>query len=225
VRIHKNPHRTWGRDTQSFYIKWLCDLKSEQFENGGIPYVNPDVLTDVIEKEGEVEPNHSATGWGDAAVICPWTIYLCFGDERILEEQYDSMKGWVGYIKAQAGDSLIWNTGFHFGDWLALDAKEGSYFGATPNDLIATSYYAYSVSIMEKTAGILGYKEDKNKFADLQKGIVKAFQKEFYTPNGRLAVRTQTAHVLALMFDLVSNEHKNRTVDTLVQLQTKMMDI
>jgi len=54
---------------------------------------------------------------------------------------------------------------------------------------------------------------------------ILTFQKEFYTPNGRLAVRTQTAHVLALMFDLVSNEHKNRTVDTLVQLQTKMMDI
>ncbi|MBC7960764.1 MAG: family 78 glycoside hydrolase catalytic domain [Vallitaleaceae bacterium] len=206
------------RDTQMFYTKWLRDLSSEQFDNGGIPYVIPDVLTDVIEKTVEKDVNHSATGWADAAVICPWTIYLSYGDVRILEDQYDSMKRWVGYIQAQVGEDLIWNTGFHFGDWLGLDAKEGSYFGATPNDLTATAFFANSVSIMEKTAGILGNTDDETVFAELHTRIVQAFQREFYTPTGRLAVRTQTAHVLALQFKLVAQENIDRTVASLVQL-------
>ena len=206
------------RDTHTFFTKWLRDLKSEQFENGGIPFVIPDVLTHIIEKIDEKEVDHSSTGWADAAVICPWTIYQCYGDKRILEEQYETMKGWVKYIQSQVGEDLIWNTGFHFGDWLALDAKEGSYFGATPNDLTATAFFANSVAIMAKTAGVLGNKEDEKLFLELHTSIVKVFQNEFFTPRGRLAVRTQTAHVLALMFQLVPEEHKKRTVDTLIQL-------
>lgn len=206
------------RDTHTFFNKWLRDLKSEQFDNGGIPYVIPDVLTTRIQKVGEKAVDHSATGWADAAVICPWTIYQAYGDYRLLEEQYISMKNWIGYIKSQTGDSLIWDTGFHFGDWLALDAKEGSYFGATPNDLTATAFFAHSVEIMTKVAQVLGLTEEEQAFATLHQEIVAAFQKEFYTPRGRLAVRTQTAHVLALNFNLVPIEHRQRTVDTLVQL-------
>lgn len=36
------------------------------------------------------------------------------------------------------------------------------------------------------------------------------------TPNGRLAVPTQTAHVLALMFNLIEEKDRKRTIDTLV---------
>ena len=53
-------------------------------------------------------------------------------------------------------DGLLWNTGFHFGDWVALDAKEGSYFGATPNDLTATAFYAHSTDLLARAAAVLG---------------------------------------------------------------------
>ena len=84
----------------------------------------------------------------------------------------------------------------------ALDAKEGSYFGATPNDLTATAYYANSVELLAKTATILGKVADAEKYFDLHARIVKAFQDEFFTPTGRMAARTQTAHILALVFHL-----------------------
>ncbi len=206
-------------DTRSFFKKWLRDLKSEQFEDGGVPYVIPDVLTDVFQfDDKEQETKHSSTGWGDAAVICPWTIYHYYGDKQILEEQYESMQGWIKYIRSHAQDGLIWNTGFHFGDWVALDAKEGSCFGATPNDLTATAFYAYSTWIMIQTSRVLGLEKDEKMYTQLHQSIVEAFQKEFYTPNGRLAARTQTAHILALMFNLVPEGHRERTIDTLVQI-------
>ncbi|MDQ0196378.1 hypothetical protein J2T20_004787 [Paenibacillus wynnii] len=88
------------------------------------------------------DQTQTSAAWGDAAVICPWIQYLCYGDDRLLAEQYDSMKAWVDYIKGQGAEQHLWNTGFHFGDWLGLDAKENSYVGATPLDMVATSFFA-----------------------------------------------------------------------------------
>lgn len=191
-----------------FFTKWLRDLKSDQSEEKGVPYVIPDVLR---------ENSYSSSAWGDAAVICPWTIYLCYGDKRILEEQYDSMKSWVEYIRRQGDNEFLWNTGSHFGDWLGLDAKEGSYIGATAFDFIATAFFAYSTNLLVKAAKALGRNEDEKNYTELYSNIIAAFRKEFVTQSGRLAVPTQTAHVLALMFDLVDNKNRKRVADTLVQ--------
>ncbi|SFQ34796.1 family 78 glycoside hydrolase catalytic domain [Caldicoprobacter faecalis] len=197
----------FNMNVASFFTKWLKDLKADQLSDGGVPFVIPNVLGD---------DHHSSAAWGDAAVICPWTVYLCYGDKRILEEQYDSMKAWVEYIRKQGDNEYLWNTGFHFGDWLGLDAKEGSYVGATATDFIATAFYAYSTSLLVKAAKVLGKTEDVEEYSKLYANIVDAFRKEFVTPNGRLAVPTQTAHVLALMFNLVEEKDRKRTIDTLV---------
>src|SRR5690606_25449788 len=110
--------------------------------------------------EHTTQNSFGSAAWGDAAVICPWTMYIAYGDKRILEEQYDSMKAWVSYIKEQGDSPYLWNTGFHFGDWLALDAKADSYIGATDRAYIATAFYAYSTSLVKKTAGVLNRQED-----------------------------------------------------------------
>ena len=99
--------------------------------------------------------SHSAAAWADVAVINPWTMYLTYGDKEILRLQYQSMKGWIDFMKDPSVD-YIWNYKIPFGDWVALDAEEGSYFGATPNDLTCTAYFAYSTQLFVKIAEILG---------------------------------------------------------------------
>jgi alpha-L-rhamnosidase len=190
-----------------FFTKWLRDLEADQLPNGGVPFVIPNVI------EGD-----SSSAWGDAAIICPWTVYLSYGDKRLLEEQYSSMKAWVEYIRAQGNNEYLWNTGFHFGDWLALDSKEDSYYGATPNEFVATAYYAYSTRLLRDTAIVLNKSEDEKKYSQLLDQIKKHFRDEFITPAGRLAVSTQTAHVLTLMFDLAEEKVKERIAKDLNQL-------
>ena len=190
-----------------FFTKWLRDLKAEQLPDGGVPFVIPNVLDGA-----------SSAAWGDAAVICPWTVYLYYADTRLLAEQYESMKAWVEYIRAQGENEYLWNTGFHFGDWLALDAKENSYVGATPTDLIATAFYAYSTRIVRDAARVLGKMEDARRYEELYCNIKEAFRNEFITPAGRLAAPTQTAHVLALMFDLVDGDVRKRVARDLNEL-------
>jgi alpha-L-rhamnosidase len=154
-------------------------------------------------------------------VVIPWVVYLNYGDERILETQYESMRSWIGYMEEHAGEDLIWQEGdWHWGDWLAYDASQSDYMGAyTTKDLIATAYFSYSSRLVSKTAAILGKEEDARYYAGLSDRVKEAFNREFVTPNGRLVAHTQTAYTLALAFGLLdeatalkSAEHLARDV-------------
>ncbi|MFO6298613.1 family 78 glycoside hydrolase catalytic domain [Rahnella selenatireducens] len=205
--------------TRNFFAKWLADLRYDQTPEGGVPHVIPDILTNHCDQDRLLSEGgtHSASAWADAAVINPWTIYLMYGDTRVLKKQYASMKGWVDFMTAHS-ENHVWKYKLQFGDWVALDAKEGSYFGATPNDLTCMAYYAYSTLLFSKAAKALNREEDYQKYAALHGQIVSRFQAEFFTPTGRLAASTQTAHILALYFNLVPDAFRQRTVDTLVEL-------
>lgn len=190
-----------------FFTKWLRDLKAEQHPDGNVPNVIPTV----------VDGGNSAA-WGDAATIIPWAVYQTYGDKRLLADQYDSMKAWVEYIRRQGEDEYLWKVGFNFGDWLALDAPEGSPSGATPTDFIATAFYAYSTRIIRDAAEVLGNYDDVQEYSALLDKIIEQFNNEFVSPLGRLVSPTQTAHVLALMFDLVDGKVKERTAFELNEL-------
>jgi alpha-L-rhamnosidase len=189
----------FNADVAAFYTKWLKDMIADQKASGAIPHVIPNVL-------GRRDPaaNSASAGWADAAVIVPWTVYLSYGDTRILERQYASMKGWVDYMAARAGDSCFWNTDFTFGDWLAFATNRSDYPGATTDkDLISQAYFARSTDLLQKTAALLGKNEDADKYGNLLTNIKRVFNAEFVTPNGRLSSNTQTAYSLALAFDLL----------------------
>ena len=205
-------------NTTAFFRKWLRDLAMAQMPNGGVPNVVPEILNNHMPEDEIIATDTAVAGWGDAGVICPWTVYKYSSDKGILEEQYPSMKGWVEFVHSRAQDGLLWNKDSQLGDWVALDAKEGSYFGATPVDLIATAYYAYSTELLAKTAEILDLPADAHYYFELRKNIGDAFVKEFFTLNGRLCARTQTSHILALYFGLTPPKFKQRTIDTLVEI-------
>lgn len=194
-----SPTACFNRDAATFYTKWLKDMAFDQFPDGRIPHVIPDIL----ESAG-------STGWADAAVIVPWTLYRQYGDKRILEHQYKSMKAWINYMKTKSGTSLLWNNGEHFGDWLAFASNRSDYTGATTDkDLIATAYFAWSTKLVSQIASILGKQEDAAAYMDLYQNIRKAFQKEFVTPNGRLSSNTQTAYVISLSFGLIPDMQRD----------------
>ncbi len=201
----------YNMNTALFFTKWLNDLKTSQRPNGSVPAVVP-----TMPETDMMMPEDSGAGWGDAAVIVPWSIYQAYGDRRLLEDQYPVMKGYVDYIRSRAEDGLLWNSGEHFGDWLALDAKPGSYKGATPDDLVATAYYAHSAAVLSKAASVLGKSDDASEYSELNSRIKKAFQDEYLTPRGRISSETQTAHIMALIFDLVPGEHRSRITESLI---------
>ena len=184
-------------DVASFYTKWMRDLEADQLPNGRVPHVIPDVL----------KGGGGSTAWADASVIVPWTTYLSYGDKRILEVQYSSMKAWVDYMKNRAGDTYLWTGDTHFGDWLAFATTRSDYPGATTDkDLIATAYFAYTSGVFSQIAAIIGKTDDAQEYAALSHNVKKAFVRAFVTPSGRLVSHTQTAYSLALAFKLLPED-------------------
>jgi len=203
----------FNQDCLQFFRKWLHSLRADQEASGAVPFVIPNNLP---EDWGPLQefPKQASSIWGDAATITPWALYECYGDTRVLEESYDSMKAWVAYIHAVSED-LIWRTGPHLGDWLALDAYEGSYRGATPDDLIATAYFAHSTEILAKTAAILGHADDATAYHALFAQIKAAFRKTFL-PNGTLTCDTQTGYIIPLVFRLLEGKEIETAANALV---------
>ena len=184
-------------DVERFFKKWLRDLAADQGRDGCVPSVIPNISDDM----------GGSSAWSDAAVICPWEIYRTYGDKAVLEEQFDSMKAWIDWMRERSENGRR-SGGSHFGDWLGLDSPEGSYKGATPEDLIATAYYKYSTELFIKAAHALG--RDVAEYENIPAEAAKAFRRE-YMENGRGKNATQTACVLALYFDITDDRAATAT--------------
>lgn len=184
-------------DVKRFFKKWLRDLAADQGRDGCVPHVVPNIFDDM----------GGSSAWSDAAVICPWEIYRTYGDKKILEDQFDSMKAWIDWMRERSENGKR-SGGSHFGDWLGLDSPEGSYKGATPEDLIATAYYKYSTELFIKAAHALG--RDVAEYENIPAEAAAAFRRE-YMENGRVKNATQTGCVLALCFDITDDRAATAT--------------
>lgn len=191
----------------TFFEKWLTDLRLDQNEKNGVPNVIPYI--GVTTKNG-------SSAWGDSSTICPWELYMAFGDKRILKKSFDSMKKWVNYIGEISNDEFMWTGGDHFGDWLALDNFDGSYRGKTSQDFIATVFYAHSALLTAKTAKILEKNDEAEQFEILYKKIRSAFLQKYINSDGTLTENTQTAYTLVLFFNMTDN--KKVAIDKLSKL-------
>ena len=203
------PTASFNMNVAGFFTGWLRDLAADQYDDGSVPWVIPDVLTSRGPATTSGVPTAGVAGWSDAAIIIPWELYLRYGDVRILEEQYPSMKAWLSYAVVQAGDDLVWKPGFHFGDWLGETE--------TPADLIATAYLAHSSRLMSRIASVLGLETDASEYESLFARVRDAFREEFVDAFGSLRHESQSGYALALRFDLLPDEDRGRAIASLVR--------
>jgi alpha-L-rhamnosidase len=204
----------FNMDVSAFFTKWLKDVAADQRSGGEVPDVIPDVLNPQNSKT--IRPS---AGWGDVAVIAPWTMYLVYGDKRLLITQYPSMKAWVDYIRTKAGSDYIWKGGSKYGDWLFYHPPVNNHTepdGYTDHDFIATAYFAYSTSILAAAAKELGNTEDEVQYTAIFKKIKDVFVNEYVTRAGRVGTESQTSYVLALMFNLLPDDLRPKAAAFLV---------
>ena len=188
-------------DAEQFFTKWLADMAADQRDDGYVGHVIPDLL----------QAPYGSAAWGDAAVICPWEVYLAYGNPQILKNQFDCMKGWIDYITGSTKTPYLWTGGTHYGDWLGLDAPSGSYKGSTREDFIASAFYAHSTELLIKAGHVLG--KDMTDYEALYEKIIATFRAAFPTYG------TQSECVLAAHFHLA--EHPQSAADQLVKMVKK----
>lgn len=207
----------FNMNVAAFFRKYMKDVNEEQrHRNGMVPFIVPK-----IEGRGfDSSQEECSAAWSDVSTVVPWNLYLHYGDRALLREEYEGMKAWVEFVirKDQAeGDRKLWQSGFHFGDWLALDTPDRSPFGMTDNFYISSCYYFYSTRILGKAASVLGYEEDADRYLTRAEEIRQAILKEYFT-DGICKLDTQTAYALAIYMDIASPEHFQENGRRLVEL-------
>jgi len=180
---------TYNADVAAFFTKWLVDVDDGQSPAGSFADVSPQTMG-----------CDGVPAWGDAGVICPWTIYEVYGDTRILEQHLPAMIRWVDYLQRHS-DGLIRDKdrGNDYGDWLSIGAD-------TPKDLIGTAFFAYSTHLVAKSCRALGRLEEAEKYDHLFNDIKVAFNRRYVAADGRITGNTQCAYAMALKFELLPED-------------------
>ncbi|MCE5258457.1 MAG: glycoside hydrolase family 78 protein [Chloroflexi bacterium] len=230
-------------ETAAFFTKWLRDLALEQYPSGMVPNVVPNANRPLHTK-GMMAAIEGSSGWGDAAVILPWTMYQVYGDTSLLADQYSSMRAWVEYMRTSASQipwykwlnptlwfskakrarqQLIWDTKYHWGEWLEPGSGYGlgagwsmlkrRWFG---EPTVATAYYAYSCGLLAEAARTLGYDDDARVYAGLAEDIRQAYDAEFISHDGGISPDRQASYVRALAFGLAPEVKRLDLLDHLV---------
>lgn len=182
----------FNMNVKEFMEKWLQDLREAT-----LMYNMDGAIPDTAPLGGDNRPGPCG-GWSDAAVIVPWELYEEYADKKILADSYEMMKGWIAYQMRADRESA---------EGIQLERRRGdhlAYDTSTPFELCATAYAARCADYMARTADVLGFIQDAQKYGERFAYLRKCFAKKWVSENGDLTEKSQTSYALAIDFGLVS---------------------
>ena len=188
-------------NTQTFYNKWLRDIRGAQVADGYVPNGAP------------WQPGcGGGVGWGAAMEIMPWEFYRHYGDRQELEQNFDAMCRHVRWMTTWINDKGLmhmqdpqqWK---NLGDW--LPPRE-----LPRRELVHTFFLVQCADIAMRTAHTLGHNKLAEEFAQVRDKAAKAFHCEFYDP-ATGSYGKHGSNVLALKLG-VPEERRERVVKALV---------
>jgi alpha-L-rhamnosidase len=219
---------SYNMDLSTFSRKFAADLRGTQV---GTP------MYGIYAPGIDVANPGFGAAWSDAGVIIPWTGWIQSGDPRIIDENWEGMQRYLTEIESKNPNHL-WRvgTGSAFGDWLTPTIT-------TPEDLLATAYWAYDVSLMHDMALATGRTQDASRYARLFEDIRAAFQKAYIRGDGFVGatnafpslepptvhpqegtmdkdrlIETQTGYVLALYMKLMPDDLREKAAQRLASM-------
>lgn len=237
------PTMCFNRESNAFLTRWMQSVRADQLPNGAVPDVVP--YMKAYQGVNKLFGTDTSCGWGDAVIIVPLAVYRAYGDTKILEQNYEAMIKWMNYIydrtqnhhpddyaawdkTRQERSKYLWNTDFHFGDWLVPSMVLGNPDGGAmmdtafaTKDIVAPAYYAFSARSMKAVAEALGKKEDAAYYQELYEKIREAFIEEYVSAEGLIEPDLQGIYVIALKNGLVTDELRPKMVLHLCELIEK----
>ncbi|SNS86574.1 alpha-L-rhamnosidase [Sphingomonas laterariae] len=188
------PAAAYNMDVEAYTARVMRDMRAAQGKNGAFPDVIPPFTSAF---------NLSSPGWADAGVILPYTAWRQYGDTAIIDENWEAMDRYLGWIQRANPDHLwVKSRGADYGDWLSVDAKNPQ-DATTPKDLIATAYWAGDAQMMAAMTEAAGRADDAARYRALFDAIRTAFNRAFVAADGTVGNGSQTGYVLALHFGLL----------------------
>jgi len=209
----------YNYDMYDSYKKYMEDIKTQMRPTKG--HNNPELKFQVptMIAPGKRTSTYAKIDWGVATMYLPWYNYKFYGDDEIVKEYYEPMKGLTDFYLNFKGENGIMQDGM--GDWcppLWDRRKNPSAMECDP--IISANAYFYDVlGIMEKFAKMNNDAVYETKMKKEKEALLKAFNQQFLVviPNTKHKwYQSQTATVQALQFDMVPEEEIETVVNGLV---------
>ncbi|MBT2654008.1 family 78 glycoside hydrolase catalytic domain [Bacillus sp. ISL-18] len=229
------PTAAFNMDVQAFLTRWLWNLQLEQTAEGEILNYCP--APKDIWNDKKFTGTISSAGWGDAILIVPWVLFQRYGDKRILEQSFQAMEKWLDYVQKSAAENkenaendytkYLWDTKFHFGDWMIPSFMLGQEpqgpiaSAVATKDPIATAFYAHSAGLLAEIAKIIGKQDKADYYDNLHAKVKEAFGMAYVNESGLMTADYQGVYTIALAFNLLSGEKKKKAVKRLIVLIEK----
>ena len=184
---------TFNADVSAFFTKWIDDVEESQRSFGAYPDYAPYPMA-----HGGGGKTFG-TGWTDAGIICPWTIWKTYGDARMVERHWASMTRFMDwrYSSTTTPEGLGTSLGNPWGDWLNVNEN-------TPVEFIDTCYHVLDCTLMAEMAEAIGRPIEAANYRTRRAKSQAAFTKTYRKADGTLTVDTQSAYVLALSVGLIA---------------------
>lgn len=218
-----------------FLSGWLRNVRADQADDGAVMITSPyeklyhKMLLNVVQGFGDDRPTGVA-GWSDAIVWVPYAMYRATGNELILRENYEAMCRWCEYIIRTAAqkhgalpipeeyDKWLWNTGFHFGEWLIPSEPVGGFEVCKNSAYYIAPFFGYeTLRKMAEISSVLHHGEAAERYGKIAANMKTAIQKGIMD-GGHMPDRLMGAYVLAFAFDLVPDRLKEAYAHKLVSL-------
>ncbi|WP_394525576.1 family 78 glycoside hydrolase catalytic domain [Paenarthrobacter nicotinovorans] len=213
-------------DVPAFTRKWLHDVQDGRLKSGKPAAVAPfNGLSLMYNSTG------AAAGWGDAVVLIPYRFWKRYGDERILRDFYDLMRGFAMFMISQTGhrkrntakdnplNKYVYEKGVHLGEWLEpeefRDPNPTGLNGGTVHTEVATAYLHYSMTKIAEVAAVLGRHDDWELFNEYAIGAKRAYNAMFIH-DGTIDTDRQAKLVRPLELGLLDGTAKAKVQDRLI---------
>ncbi|NJM38402.1 MAG: family 78 glycoside hydrolase catalytic domain, partial [Akkermansiaceae bacterium] len=211
-RSSQTRSETFLFDVAAFYTKYLDEIRASQRPNGNVSDVAPALWQ-----------FYSASAvWPAIQTVLPETIYLKYGDKRLLERHYAGNALWLEFLlKRRGADGLL--PADTYGDWVAPPQEIDAVHPPAPDDttdkvLIANAFLAKHFSIMADTAKLLGKADDVAKWGREFESARRTIQDRFW--DKELAVfsnGTQTSFAITQAFGLVPSTSQDAFAKSFLQ--------
>ncbi len=196
-------------DSSRFYEKIARDMREAQLEDGLVPDIAPEYV--VFAGGFRDSPE-----WGSGAVIAPWRSYWMYGDPTILQEQYATMKRYVGYLGGKAEGHIV---SYGLGDWCDIGPASPGVSQLTSLGLTATGVYYQDIDTVRRVAELLGHPAEAAEYAALGQAVAGAFNREFFHPDqGSYDRNSQTGNAMPLVLGLVAPEARPVVLESLAKI-------
>ena len=182
----------------AFYNKWLEDWRDVQGTEPMVGNMNDPAWARKQEGSGrklsggvlpQTAPTYHGGGgpaWGGIVVTLPWFMYQYQGDTRVLEENFEMIKGWLTFLDTHVENNLLNRYGGRWdflGDWLWPGATaQGMNNYSDENLFFNNCYWMYNLKTAAQVARVIGKTADAERWERQAEISSKAIHDKYYHP-------------------------------------------